>query len=76
MTAGEYLVYPMAGHRGLQFESRLLARFPTKPQAIQAAIAVAGATSAEGGTSVLVEAPGGERYPIWSSAKDGYVSAA
>jgi hypothetical protein len=77
MTLGEYLVYPMSGHQwGVQYEGRFLARFATKSQAIQAAITIASASQPTVPTSVIVEANGGERYPVWSYGRDGYVSAA
>jgi len=44
-------------------------------KAIRAAITIASATRPSIPTAVVVEATGGERYPIWSYGRDSYVSA-
>jgi hypothetical protein len=77
MTRGAYLVHPTQDHQwGVQFAGRFLARFPTKSQAIQASITIAHASDSATPMSVIVETAGGERYAVWSSLRDGYVSAA
>jgi hypothetical protein len=74
MKATDYLIYPMPGDQwGIQFGGRFLARFASKSQAIQAAITLANVSGTEVIASVIVEAVAGERYPIWTSAKDSYV---
>ncbi len=76
VTRGSYLICRSSGDQwAIHFEGRFLARFPEKSQAIQAAITVAHATRAEADASVLVQAPGGDRYPVWCSKVDSYVSA-
>ena len=77
MRPTDYLIYPMAGDQwGLQHGGRFLARFGSKSQAIRAAITLANVANPDVITSVIIEATAGERYPIWTSATDGYVSAA
>lgn len=77
MKPTDYLIYPMSGGQwGIQRGGRFLARFAAKSQAIQAAITLANVGGTDVITSVVVEAVAGERYPIWTSAKDSYVSAA
>jgi hypothetical protein len=72
----DYLIYQAGdGKWGIRYRSQRLADFPTKTQAISAAVSIAFATATRNtATAVLSESADGETYVVWNSTTDGLVT--
>ncbi|EIM30382.1 hypothetical protein [Microvirga lotononidis] len=71
-----FVIQPIGGLWTVVSSEIIVARCPTLPEAIKAAVQVASRTAAYGRrVQVLVDEPEGGRAIIWDSTRDGYSAA-
>ncbi|WP_262271537.1 hypothetical protein [Microvirga yunnanensis] len=71
-----FVIQPIGGLWAVVSSEIILARCPTVPEAIRAAVQVAARTASYGRTvQVVVEEPGRGRTVIWDSTRDGFSRA-
>jgi hypothetical protein len=71
-----FVIQPIGGLWVIVSSEIIVARCPTLPEAIKAAVQVASRTAGYGRTvQVLVDEPAGCRTIIWDSTRDGYSAA-
>jgi hypothetical protein len=71
-----FVIQPIGGLWVVVSSEIIVARCPTVPEAIKAAVQVASRTAGYGRrVQVLVDEPGGGRPVIWDSTRDGYSAA-
>jgi hypothetical protein len=71
-----FVTQPIGGLWAVVSSEIIIARCPSVPEAIRAAVQVASRTAGYGRTvQVLVDEPGRGRTVIWDSTRDGYSGA-
>ena len=71
-----FVIQPIGGLWAVVSSEIILARCPTVPEAIRAAVQVAARTASYGRTArVVVDEPGKGRTVIWDSTRDGFSRA-
>ncbi|WP_445505305.1 hypothetical protein [Microvirga sp. G4-2] len=71
-----FVIQPIGGLWVVVSSEIIVARCPTVPEAIKAAVQVASRTAAYGRrVQVLIDEPGRGRTIIWDSSRDGYSAA-
>ncbi len=71
-----FVTQPIGGLWAVVSSEIIIARCPSVPEAIRAAVQVASRTAGYGRTvQVLIDEPGRGRTVIWDSTRDGYSSA-
>jgi hypothetical protein len=71
-----FIIQPIGGLWAVISNEIILARCPTVPEAMQAAIQVAARTASHGRTvQVVLDEPGRGRTVIWDSTRDGFSRA-
>ena len=76
MVDDYFVIQPIGGLWVVVSSEIIVARCPTVPEAIKAAVQVASRTAGYGRrVQVLVDEPGGGRTIIWDSTRDGYSAA-